>query len=101
MKESSVSIRMSEELEDELRGFIEAEGIEKSAAIRKLLQKSLKEWKEETAIKLLSEGKLTFSAAAGFSGLDVWSFAEKIKSSKTVWIKDKGLIEKDIERALS
>ncbi|HLD57226.1 MAG TPA: UPF0175 family protein [archaeon] len=101
MKETSLSIRLSVELEKELEEFIESENLDKSTAIRKLLQTSLIEWREKTAVDLLSKGKLTFLAAAKFAGLDVWSFADKLKASKTVWIKDKETLEKDIERALA
>ena len=101
MKEVSLSIRIPEELKEELEDFIEKEHVDKSVAVRKLLHKSLKEWKEETAINLLSKGKLTFSAAAKFAGLDLWSFAEKLKEAKVVWIRDKESLQKDIERALA
>lgn len=100
MKETSLSVRIAEDLEQELEEFIKDEDLDKSVAVRKLLSKSLKYWREEKSIELLSQGKLSFSAAAKFADLDIWSFADKLRQSKTVWIKDKEMVQKDIEKAL-
>ncbi len=40
------------------------------------------------ALKLLEEGKTTVSKAAEIAGIDIWSFIEKLKNSKIVWVKD-------------
>ena len=100
MKETSLSVRIPGELEQELEEFVDEEDLDKSVAVRKLLSKSLKEWREQKSMEFLSQGKLSFSAAAKFAVLDLWTFAEKIRQAKIVWIKDKEIIQKDIERAL-
>lgn len=45
--------------------------------------------KEEMALRLLGDGKATFSKAAEITGLDVFSFAKLVKSSRTAWIGTK------------
>ena len=96
MTEVTISARVPEELEKELEDYMKTEHIEKSTAVRKLLLKSLKEWREEYALKLLAEGRTTVSKAAEIAGMDVWSFIARIKDSKTPWVKDR-IVEKDLE----
>lgn len=96
MTEVTISTRIPEVLEKELEKYMETEHVEKSTAVRKLLFKSLQEWREEHALKLLAEGRTTVSKAAEIAGMDIWSFIAKIKKSKTVWVKDR-IISKDLE----
>lgn len=96
MTEVAMSTRIPKKLEKELQEYMTAEHLEKSSAVRKLLFKSLYEWKEERAIKLLFEGKTTISKAAEIAGMDVWSFISKLQELKIPWVKDK-VIENDIK----
>ena len=91
-----MSARIPVILERQLEDYMEKEHLEKSAAVRKLLFKSLQEWREEYALKMLSEGRTTISKAAEIAGMDIWSFVAKIKDSKTIWVKDR-VILKDLE----
>ncbi len=87
MAEVTLSARISPELENELKKFMELEQIDRSIAVRKLLFSGLQKWKEGLALRLLGEGRATFSKAAKIAGMDVWSFAEKVKDSQVVWVK--------------
>lgn len=95
MTEVAISTRIPKMLEKELEEYMKTEHLEKSTAVRKLLFKSLQEWREEHALKLLADGRTTVSKAAEIAGMDIWSFIAKIKESKTVWVKD-SIILKDI-----
>lgn len=96
MTEIPLSTRIPERLEKELEEYMRKEHLEKSAAVRKLLIKSLQEWREEYALKLLGEGRTTISRGAQLAGMDIWSFISKIKEKKIRWVKDE-VIEKDLE----
>ena len=87
MTEVSISARIPKELEAELEEFMEKERVDRSIAIRKLLDSGLQQWKEEKALKMLEKGEVTFSRAAKIADMDVWSFAEKVKESGTVWVR--------------
>lgn len=89
MAEVTVSARIPKDLERELKKFVEAEEVDRSIAVRKLLASGLKEWKEVTALRLLGKGKVTFSKAAEIAGTDIWDFAEKVMASQLVWVKAK------------
>jgi len=95
MTEITISSRIPELLEKELKGYMEVEHLERSVAIRKLLYDSLQMWREQYAIKLLTEGKTTLSKAAEIAGMDIWAFTSKVKESKKIWIKD-DVISKDL-----
>jgi len=96
MTEVNISARIPGKLEKELEDYMKTEHLEKSVAVRRLLIKSLKEWKEEYALKLLAEGRTTVSRAAEIAGMDIWSFISLIKNTKTPWVKDR-IVEKDLE----
>ena len=87
MTEVSTSARIPKDLEAELEEFMKKESVDRSIAIRKLLDSGLQQWKEEKAIKMLEKGEVTFSKAAKIAGIDVWSFAERVKESGTIWVR--------------
>ena len=89
MAEVTVSTRIPPELEKELKRFMEKEEVDRSIAVRKLLSSGLQEWKEDTALRLLEDGKATLSKAAKIAGMDIWSFTDKVKASQSTWIKTK------------
>jgi predicted HTH domain antitoxin len=89
MTEVSISARIPKELEEELEEFIKREKVDRSIAIRKLLDSGLHQWKEEKALRMLEKGEITFSKAAKLADMDVWSFADKVKESGIVWVKMK------------
>lgn len=93
---SVLSTRIPDDLDDDLKKYIEEENIEKSGAVRKLLIAGLEEWKQEKALKLLSEGRVSMARAAQIAGMDIWNFSELVKRTGTVWVSD-DRIEEDIE----
>lgn len=89
MAEVTISARIPEDLEIELRKFVEKEEVDRSIAVRKLLSEGLRKWREESALRMLGEGRATFSKAAKIAGTGVWEFAEKVRESQIVWVKAK------------
>lgn len=96
-----VSSRVEDEVMEYLQEYMEDERLEKSAAVRRLLYDALMRWKKQKALVLLKEGKATFMKAAQTAGLDVWKFAELVKRSKVIWIKDLDRIKADLQSALA
>ncbi len=91
-----ISARIPEDLEKELEEYVKEEKLEKSVAVRKLLSTAIAEWRRNRALKLLSDGKVSFLRAVEISGLDAWSFAEFIEEKKIPWIKTENVL-KDLE----
>ena len=96
MTEVTISTRIPTDLEKELEKYMKEEHLERSAAVRKLLFRSLQEWREKYALTLLEEGRVTISKAAEISGMDIWSFVARVKELKIQWVKDAD-IAKDLE----
>lgn len=55
----TISARVPDDLEAELEAFIEAENLDRSTAIRKLLAEGLDDWRQERALDLLEAGDVT------------------------------------------
>lgn len=100
MTEITISSRISQEMARDLEMFMREESLEKSASIRKLLAEGLKKWKEEKALKLLKEGRVSFVKAAEMADMSVWEFADLVRKEDIVWIKSEKMIEEDITKAL-
>ena len=87
MTEVTLSARISGEMEKEIEEFMKREKVERSIAVRKLLDSGLRGWKEATALQMLERGEVTFLKAAKLAGLYAWTFAEKVKESGITWVK--------------
>ncbi len=98
MTEVTLSARIPEGMEKEIEEFMKKEKVDRSTAVRKLLDSGLRDWKEIIALKMLEEGEVTFLKAAQIAKLDVWTFAEKVKDSGIVWVKMK---PEDLRKELS
>lgn len=98
MTEVTMSTRIPEEMEKEIEVFMKKEKVDRSIAVRKLLDSGIREWKVTRALKLLEKGEVTFLKAASIARLDVWTFADKVKESGIVWIKMK---PEELEKELS
>ncbi|MBS3083365.1 UPF0175 family protein [Candidatus Pacearchaeota archaeon] len=96
MTEVPLSTRIPKDLERELEKYMYEEHVEKSSAVRRLLYEALRMWREEYALKLLSEGKVTVSKAAQIAGVDIWDFISKVKKSKIIWVADE-IVSKDLD----
>ncbi len=97
----TISVRVSPLVKQELHQFALDEKLEQtSEAARKLLLLGLEGWHKKKALELFLAGKITLSKAASLAKMDVWGFADIIKSEKTPWIKEKRFIEQDLKAQL-
>jgi predicted HTH domain antitoxin len=87
-----VSVKIPEELRDEIAELMRDEGLEEGIALRKLLTIAISEWKKERALKMLTEGRISYLKAAEKAGMNVWDFAEFLRERKIVWMKEEGII---------
>ena len=92
----TVSARVPDDVEDELEEYLEAEKLDRSTAIRKLLSEGLEEWRRERALDALESGDVTFSKAAEIAGLSVWDFARLAEEHDVTWVDGEHL-DADLE----
>ena len=92
----TISTRVPRDLESELEAYLEAENLDRSTAVRKLLTEGLDRWRRERALSKLSTGEVTFARAAEMAGLSVWEFAALAKERDVTWVSGDH-VEEDLE----
>lgn len=95
MVSKPLGARVPEEIEQHLAEFMKLEGVDKSTAVRKILERGISEWRRERALKLLGEGKVTFARAAELADISLWELVEFVRERKVEWVH---LTPREIER---
>jgi Uncharacterised protein family (UPF0175). len=84
----TISARVPDDLEDDLEAYLDAEHLDRSTAVRKLLAEGLAEWRRERALDKLAAGQITFNKAAELAGMSVWDFAQLARERDITWVAD-------------
>lgn len=87
----TISARVPSDLEDELEAYLDAEKLDRSTAVRKLLAEGLEEWRQQQALKQFEAGELTALEAANRAGMSVWEFPRLARSQDVTWVDEAGL----------
>ncbi|MEM2866467.1 MAG: UPF0175 family protein [Candidatus Hadarchaeales archaeon] len=95
MVSKPLGARVPEEIDRYIREFIKVEGVDKSTAVRKILERGISEWRKERALELLRQGKITFAKAAELAGVSLWEISELVRDRKIEWVH---LSPEEIER---
>jgi len=82
-----LTVRIPEEIEKEIQEVVEREGWDKATAVRTLLELGISEWRKQTALELLRNGKVTFAKAAEMAKLSLWEFADLVKQHNIEWVR--------------
>ena len=97
MTTATISVRISEELKDEVMKFAADEKLElTSEAARKLLLIGIEDWHRKKALNLLSKGRITLSKAAEIAKTNIWDMLETAKEHGILIAKERAFIEKDL-----
>ena len=92
----TISARVPDELEDDLKAYLESERLDRSTAVRKLLAEGLDAWRRDRALEKLEAGEVTFSRAAEIADMTVWEFSQLARERNITWVDDEGL-ESDLQ----
>ncbi len=95
-----ISTRIPEDIEKELIWYANKEKIGRTIALRKILDKGLKEIKLEHALDLYKKGKVTLWKAATIAGLSLWEIMDIVRERKIPMYYTLEDIEEDIKSAL-
>jgi len=82
-----LAVRIPEEIEKEILEVAEREKLDKATVVRTLLQLGIVEWRKQTALELLRDGKVTFTKAAKMAKLSLWEFADLVKQRNVEWVR--------------
>ncbi|MFX0132229.1 MAG: UPF0175 family protein [Candidatus Hodarchaeota archaeon] len=95
----NIATRISKELEKDIESFMKDKGLDKSSAVRKILEMGLNEWKKKKAIELFSLKRVTLWKASEIAGISLREMMDELNKQKIpihVSIRD---IEEDIKAA--
>ena len=95
-----ISTRIPEDIEKELIWYANKERIGRTIALRKILEKGLKEIKLEYALDLYQKGKITLMRTAEISDLSLWEILDIVRERRTPMHYTLEDVEKDLEIAM-
>jgi len=82
-----LAVRIPEEIEKEIHEIVEYKKVDKATAVRTLLEIGIAEWRKQTALDLLRQGKVTFAKAAEIAKLSLWELADLVKQHQIEWVR--------------
>lgn len=82
-----LAVRIPSEIEKAILEIIEREKLDKATVVRNLLEMGIVEWRQQTALDFLREGKVTFAKAAEIAKLSLWEFADLVKQRNVEWVR--------------
>lgn len=89
----TISARVPDELEEAFEEYLEAEHLDRSTAVRKLLSEGLAEWRLERALEQLEAGELSFTRAAERADLSTWELARQAREREITWVSGEHLAD--------
>jgi predicted HTH domain antitoxin len=93
-------VRIPVEIEKEILEIIEQKKSDKATVVRNLLEMGIAEWRKQTALEFLREGRVTFAKAAEIAKLSLWEFADLVKQRNVEWVRfTPEEIEKELKEA--
>ena len=93
-------MRIPVEIEKEILEIIEQKKSDKATVVRNLLEMGIAEWRKQTALEFLREGRVTFAKAAEIAKLSLWEFADLVKQRNVEWVRfTPEEIEKELKEA--
>jgi len=95
-----LAVRIPKGFEKEILEVVERAKLDKATVVRNLLELGIAEWRKQTALELLRDGKVTFAKAAEMAKLSLWEFADLVKQRNVEWVRfTPEEIEKELEEA--
>jgi len=74
-----VAARIPKDDARDIELFAREESVDKSSFVKRLLRKSLEEYKVERALKLYKEGAISLGKAAELAGKNIWTMLDIMK----------------------
>ena len=82
-----LAVRIPAEVEKEILEMVEHEKLDKATVVRTLIEMGIVEWRKQTALELLRDGKVTFAKAAEMARLSLWELADLVKQRNVEWVR--------------
>ena len=92
-----ISTRIPDEIEKQLKWYAQKEKVGVTIAVRKILDKGIKEIRLEYALQQLTDHSITLGRSAELAGISIWEMLDIVKRKKIDWV---GLTPEAVERDL-
>ena len=94
---ATISLRVEDSFTGELEEVEKSWQADRSEVVRRLLVRSLQEWRIEHALELLRAGKISIGKAASQGGLSLWEMLDVAQAQNVDWTNySKEEIERDV-----
>jgi predicted HTH domain antitoxin len=80
-----LSIVITPELKEEIDLLVQMTQLDKSALVRMLLRRSIRDVRVEQAIKAYEDGKVSFGKASEIAGLNMWEWIDEVHKNGVQW----------------
>lgn len=95
---ATVAARLSKKEQRELEQVMDAEGCDKSRALRSMFERGVSQWKRERALSLLRKGRVSIGKAAELAGVSLLEMIELVRFHKIPFIHiGEGEMEEEID----
>jgi predicted HTH domain antitoxin len=81
-REKTIASRIPEDLESDLRRIEEAEHLDRSSTVRRLLYRAIRDWKLEHAAKLYQDSRASLERTAEEAGVSVREMMDYLRQRK-------------------
>ena len=96
-----ITTRVPDDLAKEVERIAQAEALDKSTTIKRLLIKAVEAWKIDYALKLYQDGKISIGKAAETAGVSLWELLDTIVKRKIPIQISKEDMEEDLKAAMA
>ncbi len=93
----TITTRLPDEYVSGLTKIGKIENLDTSGVIRKLLAKSIEEWKKDYAIEMYKKGEFSFGQAVKFAEISPWDFPNLLKEKKVAINIDSEELKEDLK----
>lgn len=76
MGQQHVTARVPEDLYEAIEMIQEDEQLDRSTAIKRLLERGIDDWRLETALQRYRQGTISLGRATDLAGVSVWQFVD-------------------------
>lgn len=78
MGQRHVTARIPEDIYEEIERIRENEHLDRSTAIKRLLERGIADWRLESAITGYRDGSISLGRAAELAGVSLWQFLDTL-----------------------
>ena len=92
-----ISARLPREDLQQINQFAQSEHLDRSAFVKRLIDRGLQGYKLEKAIGLYEKGAVSLGKARALAGMQIWDFLDVLKEKKVTFSYDVEEFKKDLE----